>query len=298
MPTEESKNLQSVDKALRVLEVLATERHALPLGELARRLGFHESTAHHLLAAMRRRGFVDQDPQTKAYVLGGGLIQLVRGYVAGMDLYTAGLAPIRELRDHSGETAYLSIRRGGQVIPVIELVGWKPIQCRHSLLEGETNLHATASGKVLLAYLSADESGALLRSSTLPAFTPHTLVDMPRLQVELAAIRQGGIALDREELLDGVMSVAAPVFGADGACAATASVAYPRAGTERTNELIKLVDLAAARVSANLGHVGASARTPAPPDDPAARDAPPDAERPSERPVERNGKDEPMPLRR
>lgn len=249
--------IRSLDKAMDILEVLSAENRALSLAEISRRLGFKSSSAHHLVATLRRRGFVDQDPQTKAYRLGGKLIGFVNGYLANADISALAIETLRELRDASGDTSYLTILHGLEMISVIELVGHRPIQCRRPSRPGQPHLHSTASGKVLLAYLPPERAAALLATMPLTRFTSHTITDPDALRAELATIHQHGYALDREENIEGVACVAAPVFGRDGACLATASVAFPAAQMARREELVPLVVETAAKISANLGQAPA-----------------------------------------
>src|SRR5579883_1493995 len=118
-------HIRSVDKALDILEVLSRHGYGLSLADIARKLSFNESTTHHILTTLRQREIVTQDPVTKIYRLGYGLIGMVNGFLASTDLYSAGIDPIRELRDVSGETAYLTVIQNQTFVSVIELVGWK-----------------------------------------------------------------------------------------------------------------------------------------------------------------------------
>ena len=227
----------------------------LALSGIARQLQLNQSTAHHLLATMKQRGFVAQDEHSRAYRLGHRLIGLVTRHLAQTDLYSAGLGPIRDLRDLSGEMSLLNAYHGCQAESLIQMAGWRPIQCHRLLRHGETTLHSTATGKVLLACLPQQQLDTLLSSLTLTKFTANTIVDPDELLAELATIRGQGYALDHEENLNGVMCVAAPVFRNHGECVGSASVAFPASGRERVEELIELVVDAAAKVSRNLGHM-------------------------------------------
>jgi DNA-binding IclR family transcriptional regulator len=247
--------VRSLDKAIDILEVLAAESAGIGLGELAKRVGFNESTTHHLVATLRCRGFVDQDPQTKAYRLGYALVGLVNEFLADADVSALGIGPIRELRDASGDTSYLTLLQGRELFVAFAARGRHPIQTVRPRLPGQTFLHSTASGKTLLAYLPSDEAEALLASLELTPFTANTIATQAELRSELAAIRRWGYTLDQEELLDGLACVAAPVFDREGACVATASVAYPAVQSARRDDLIRLVTATAAKISLSLGHV-------------------------------------------
>ena len=247
--------IRSVDKAIDILELLGQESHGLPISELASRLGLNVSTAHHLLATLKARGLVAQDERTKTYRLGSRLVSLVSGFLLGTDLYPAAVAAVEELRDISGETSYLSVFQGGEVNVMFALTGSRPVQARRMHRPGQSNIHSTASGKLLLAYQPREHAAALLAAIDRPPFTPHTITDLGALLGELDVIRARGFALDREEDYVGVQCVAAPVFDGNGECVASVSVSYPAAPPERTEELIRLVNEAAGKISANLGAV-------------------------------------------
>src|SRR5262249_10919517 len=156
------------------------------------------------------------DPQTKAYRLGYELVSLVNEFLADADVSALGIGPILELRDASGDTAYLTLLQGRELFVAFEARGVHPLQTRRPRLAGQTTLHSTASGKTLLAHLPPSESEAILGTMSLTRFTRNTISAPDGLRVELAAIRDQGYALDQEELLDGLACVAAPVFDRDG----------------------------------------------------------------------------------
>jgi DNA-binding IclR family transcriptional regulator len=247
--------IRSVDKVVDILELLGRESRGLPISELAGRLQLNVSTAHHLLATLKARGLVAQDDRTKVYRIGSQLVALVSRFLLGTDLYPAAVSAVEELRNVSGETSYLSVFQNGEVNVMIALTGLRPVQARRMHRPGQSNLHSTASGKLLLAFQPADQAAELLAAADRPQFTPHTITDLNELLSELAAIRSRGYALDREEDYIGVQCVAAPVFDGNGDCVASISISYPAAPAERTDELIRLVGDAADKISANLGAV-------------------------------------------
>jgi IclR family acetate operon transcriptional repressor len=252
--TRPTNGVRSVDKAIDIIEILSRERDGLALGQVAKRLGFNESTTHHLIATLKARGIVNQDRRTKVYRIGNRLVGLVNEFLAGMDLRLAGDGPLRELRDLSGETSYLTVLQNQETVSLLELTGHRPLQARRSRLFDQPDLHATASGKVLAAYLPQEAYESLLTTLPLKEFTPNTITDLEALRAERETIRHRQYALDREEHVAGVSCVAAPVFAGYGECVATASVSYPTADPERTEELVQLVTAAARKISANLGY--------------------------------------------
>lgn len=249
--------IRSVDKVVDILDLLAGESRGLPLGEIADRLGLNVSTVHHLLATLRHRGLIVQDERSRAYRIGYRLVGLVNRFLAESDLYPAAIGAIQRLRDASGETSYLSAFQDGAIAEVISLTGVRPIQVRRVHRPGQSSLHSTATGKLLLAHLPPAEAAALLAAQSLTPFTPNTRTDPGGFGAELSLIRARGYSLDAEEDYLGVMCVAAPVFAAGGDCVASVSVSYPASPPARTGELIDMVATAAAAVSANLGAVPA-----------------------------------------
>jgi DNA-binding IclR family transcriptional regulator len=249
-----SGQIRSLDKGMEIIELLAAEARGLSVADIARQLGYNVSTTHHLVATLRRRGFLDQDPETRAYRLGYRLVSVINEFVSEADIFAVGAGPIRELRDTSGHTAYLTVLQERDIFVVFEATGGNPVQTRRPRPPGQIVLHGIASGKTLLAHLPDDQRRALIAEMPLMRFTPHTITTPHDLENELAAIRAQGYALDREEWLMGLACVAAPVFDRHDVCVATASVAYPAVQTERREEVIRLVCETAARISASLGH--------------------------------------------
>jgi DNA-binding IclR family transcriptional regulator len=247
--------IRSVDKVIDILELLGCESRGLPISELAGRLQLNVSTVHHLLATLKARGLVAQDERTKVYRIGSGLVALVSRFLLGTDLYPAAVAAVEELRNVSGETSYLSVFEDREINVLIAFTGLRPVQARRMHRPGQSNIHSTASGKLLLAYRAPEQAAALLAAVDRPQFTPHTITDLDELLREIAAIRIRGYALDREEDYIGVQCVAAPVFDGNGECVASISVSYPAAPAERTDELIRLVGDAADQISVNLGAI-------------------------------------------
>lgn len=254
MPPGSGNSIHSLGKAMSVLELLAREGRGLALAEIARTLDLNTSTVHHLLATLKERGFVGQDEQTRTYRLGYGLIHLVSNYLAEVDIYAASIEAIRDLRDLSGESAYLTVLENRQSIALIELSGTNPIHVTRPARPGQARLHSTAAGKVLLAYLPWEKAESLLSCLTLGQFTEHTLTSLPQLKTEILAVREREIALDREEDYVGIACVAAPVFARPGQCVATASISFQASHLTNVEPLIQVVRDAARKISANLGY--------------------------------------------
>ncbi|WP_028935053.1 IclR family transcriptional regulator [Pseudonocardia spinosispora] len=216
--------VQSVDRALAILEYLAEHGQA-GITEIARHLGVHKSTAFRLTASLEHRRMVEQLEDRGQYRLGFGVIRLAAATSSQLDLTRDGRPMCVRLAGDIGETVNIAIRDSAAAVNITQEHGSTMVATRNWVGK-RTPLHATASGKVLLAWAEEDALGELLRSG-LEQFTERTIVDEARLREELAEVRSRGWARSGEELELGLNSVAAPIFGSDGAVTAAVSVSGP-----------------------------------------------------------------------
>ena len=220
--------MQSVDRALLLLELLGQAGGRLPLTELARRSGLPLATVHRLLASLGSRGYVRQDPDRR-YALGTMLLPL--GDAATRMLSGWALPFLAQLAQACGETANLGVLEDDNVVYVAQAPGRHRMRMFTEV--GRRVLpHSTAIGKVLLAWQSEEHVHRVVKRLGLPARTPHTLISLPAFTAELAAVRTRGWAVDDEEEEVGVRCLAVPVGAGPGAVAAV-SVSAPASRLER-----------------------------------------------------------------
>jgi len=191
--------VQSVDRALLVMEILATLGQA-GVTEIAAKLGVHKSTASRLISVLESRGFVEQVSERGKYRLGFAIVRLARSTNARLDLVKQSQAACDALAADSGETTNVAILDGDRIINVAEAVGTAGIALR-TWVGQSCPAHATSSGKVLLAALPADELCRRL-ASRLETFTDDTVATRADLEAELQLVRQRGWAGVREEPLE------------------------------------------------------------------------------------------------
>ena len=248
--------VQSVDRAITVLEVLARRGEAR-VTEVAGELGVHKSTAFRLLAALQERGLVEQDTDRGRYRLGFGLVALAGAVTARMDVTRAGRAVCDRLAREIGETVNLAVLREHWAINVDQAQGGSAVAAQNWI--GQlTPLHATSSGKVLLAYLEAGERGRLLDSAGLAGFTAATITRRPALDAQLDTVRERGYATTVEEYELGLNAVAAPVRAAGGRVVAAVSASGPayRFTVDRLDQTAPLLVTGAEEISHQLGFLG------------------------------------------
>ena len=216
--------VQSVDRALTVLEILA-KRGVAGVTEIAAELGVHKSTASRLVSVLESRGFVEQLSDRGKYRLGYGIARLGSALTRHRDLAHEGRVACEGLAADTGETVNLAILDGGRVVNISEVRGSGAVAVQ-TWVGQSTPAHATSSGKALLAHLPRRELEAAL-DGELQRYTEHTITDLAVLQRELDTVREQGWGSAVEEYELGLNAVAAPVRDHDGTVVAAISVAGP-----------------------------------------------------------------------
>jgi IclR family transcriptional regulator, acetate operon repressor len=221
--------VQSVERALELLEALADPGEARGVSELGRATGLPVATIHRLLATMASRGYVRQDPASHKYTLGSHLIRL--GEAATRHFGRFARPYLAELMEASGETANLAVLEDGQVAYVAQVPS-RQHRVRMFTEVGRRVLpHSSAVGKVVLAFRPRAEVEAMLTRMGLPRRTPRTITDLGRFLAELDTVARQGYAIDSGEEEVGVRCLAVPVFGV-GESVAAMSVSAPEGRLE------------------------------------------------------------------
>jgi DNA-binding IclR family transcriptional regulator len=216
----------------------------------------HKSTAFRLLAALETHDFVEQGEDRGSYRLGFAIVRLAGAISAQLDLTRQGRDASERLAVDLGDTVNLAILDGHRAVNISQSRGAAAV-ASHNWIGQQTPLHATSSGKVLLAFGPASVLAAVL-TAPLERFTDATVTEVAALAAELDRIRDAGWACTAEEYEIGLNAVAAPVRGADGAVVAALSVSGPayRLSTDSFPGIAKRVIEAADEVSGRMGHVG------------------------------------------
>jgi IclR family acetate operon transcriptional repressor len=218
--------IQSLDRGLRLLEILDFYRGGLGLAHLADMLGLHPATTHHLVRTLVARGYVRQDSTTRKYRLGGAVLQLASGFVEQLELSRVALPYLRALHDAWRENVHLSIRDGNDVVTLLRLDSVQAVLL-HEHIGDRSVAHCTASGKILLSECSRGQIEAFARQTGLPRMTSQTICDLPSLVAELERVARLGYAVDRGEYDESLICAAAPVRDYSGRVAAALSLAIP-----------------------------------------------------------------------
>ncbi|MCW2908567.1 MAG: IclR family transcriptional regulator [Actinomycetia bacterium] len=210
---------RSAERVLTLLAAFEDSRPELSVTEIAEALGVHKSTASRLAATLERTGFLAR--AGRRYRLGVEIIRLGTVALRSADIVATMQPAMEKLSQLTGETINLAVPAGPDVLNVAEVPSTYILSSSGGWVGRRTRPHAVANGKVLLAF------GAIPAPASLERYTEHTITTPATLRAELARIRRDGYATAVAELEDGLVAVAAPVFGPGGGCVAAVSISGP-----------------------------------------------------------------------
>ncbi len=251
----ESGTVQSVERAIALLESLAEAGRGTSLTELAARSQLNISTCHHLLATMLRRGYVAKIPGRRTYALGARVLHLGQAFLRQVDLPRRAQPALERLNQSTGEAVHLAVLQGDSVVTVAKQDARHPVRVETGAIGACEAPHATATGKAMLAWLPEDQIMRVLTAYGLQRFTPKTVTDFDQLLNEFRHVRRNGYAIDREEYVPGVVCVGAAVRDYSGAVIGAVSASAPtfRADEAHLTAMRNAVVAVARDVSSDFG---------------------------------------------
>jgi DNA-binding IclR family transcriptional regulator len=247
--------VQSVDRALSVLDLLA-QHGEVGVTELAAELAVHKSTAFRLVTALERHQLVEQVVDRGKYRLGLGILRLAAATSGQLEVTREGQPVCERLARALGETVNIAILDQQAAVNVLQEFGTAAIGSRN-WIGRRTDLHATSSGKILLAFADQELRRKIL-GNPLPQHTEHTVTDPAELNRQLDEATELGWSRTDEELEIGLTAVAAPIWDGSGKVVAAVSLSGPsyRLTPELLEKMVPQVIAGAAEISSRLGHYG------------------------------------------
>lgn len=254
MATGNAQVVQSLDRALNILEVLGNNPKGLGVTDLSHEVDLHKSTVHRLLMTLAQRGYVEQDKETDKYKLGIKIVELSSKILSNMELRNVARPFLEELMEIANEVVHLCVLREGEIV-YIDKVEFPSIRM-YSQVGRRAPVHCTGVGKAILAYLPQDKVINILKTKGMPAKTPNTITNLTDMLSHLQEIRQLGYAVDEIEHELGIRCIAAPIFDHTGEVMASISIAGPesRLTKERVPKLAPIVKDFAFKISQRLGY--------------------------------------------
>lgn len=256
-----SGQLQSVLRALDVLEAVAGRGEDAALSDLREELKLPASTVHRLLATLASRGYISQDAYTGRYRIGIRAFEVGNGFLEQTQVRDVARPIMRRLADQADESVNLALPDGSQAV-YVEVAECKKTVRTFAHIGGRVPLYCTGVGKALMSAMTTQEVRRIVRQSGLRAHTPSTITKLEVLLDEIARGQDLGFVLDREEYEPGVRCAAAPVRDHSGRVRAAISISGP-AFRVTENQLLTmgaLVRQGAEELSRALGYQPAPRR--------------------------------------
>ena len=255
-PPSGQTGVQSVGRALDLLELLSQNEEGLRASDLARLSGLAMSTTHRLLTTLEARGFAHADPDSAAWHVGRTAFAVGSSYGRRRSFVLPALPYLRRLRDQTRETANLGVLDRDQLVTISQVESREIVRAI-APPGGLAPIVCSGMGKALLATWPDAEIASFVARTGLPPMTPHSLTSLQAVMADIALVRQRGYAVDDEERNPGLRCVAAPVWSASGeaVCAISISGLAVRLTLARIPEVGAQVRAAAEALSEQLGHI-------------------------------------------
>ena len=219
-------SINSVLRALKILDAFSFEKPTYTNMELSKELGLNKSTVTTLLSSLEEGGFLEKDPVTREYRLTFRVYHLGRVYISQVDLHKVAIPLLSELALACNENVHIGFLNRHTVfnIETIESTHNVGIKITHDV---PTDAHGSAMGKVMLANLAEQDLEEYLRTAELKRHTPNTITNKTELRNDLKRIRENGYAIDDVELFEDIRCVAAPIFNSASKVIAAISISGP-----------------------------------------------------------------------
>jgi IclR family acetate operon transcriptional repressor len=248
--------VQSVDRALLIIETLAEDDDGYRLTDLAVRTGLSASTVHRLLTTLEKRRFVQFDRNESIWHIGAQSFAVGSTFVRRRNFATQALPYLRKLRDQTRETANLAVVDDGSMV-ILTRVESREIMRSVTRVGGRVPMAASGLGKALLATYSEEDVFAIIRREGMPKLTSKSIVRAGELCKSLHDIRRQGYSIDDEEAQVGLRCVSAVVYDdcSEPLAAISVSGKASRVPNDRLPILGKFVQEVAAELTCALGGV-------------------------------------------
>ena len=254
--TKKGIQVQSLVRAVSLLEVFAHGKVELSLKEIAESTGLSKSTCYRLLATLEEVNFVERNRSHSHYRLGMKLFELGLIVQRRMDLRRQALPFLVDLAEKTGETAFLIIRDKDEALCIERVEGTYPVRALALNVGGRLPLHLGGGQRALLAELPDEEVLRIVQEKGMPQFTPNSVSDLNALMAELNRTRELGHGRSWEDITPGVAAIGALVRDYTGSGIAAISIAgiVQRFGPDRWDTLVEMVSNTAGSISLQMGY--------------------------------------------
>jgi IclR family acetate operon transcriptional repressor len=256
MPVSRKRNydITALQRGLRLLHLFCESPLGLTAKQVAGLSRLPVSTVHRFLANLVAAGFLSRDREGN-HQLGIACFAIGQAAVAQLDIRRVSRPYLQELNRQTRETIHLTVLHGLSAVYVEKLDSPEPLRI-HSRIGATVPLYCTAVGKVMLAYMPADEQERVLAGLVLKRLTANSVGSLQELKAELYRVRKNGYACDLEEHELHIRCVAAPIWDHSGSVQSSLSITAPtvRMPVTRLRQLAPLIQAAGLQISRELGY--------------------------------------------
>src|SRR5436853_2011977 len=262
MKAKRTYNITSLQRGLRLLDLIAVAERGLTASQIARLSGLPVSTVHRFLVNLESSGFLSCGG-TGSYHLGVACFSIGQAALGQLDIRRLSLPYLQQLNQNTRETIHLTVRHGLSAVYVEKLDSPEPVRI-HSRIGAAVPLHCTAVGKVMLAYMSPEEQDRTISQIDLKRQTPNSVGNVQELKTELYRVRKNGYACDLEEHELHIRCVTAPIWDHTGSVQSSVSITAPtlRMPVTRLRQLAPMIQAAGLNISTELGYQSAVSASP------------------------------------
>ena len=241
-------------KSLDILEALA-DNNWISLSELSRKANLSTSTAYRVLDSLVKRQYVIKDEVTKHYRIGFKILKLSMRLMESFDIKYFAHPYLKQLSLESKETTQLVVLDGDEAVYLDKVDSPEPVKCI-SEIGARVPLYSTGSGKAILAFLEPAILNKVIKSKGFEQYIQNKFTTCEKLKFELEEIRRTGLIVNNKEAINGVISVSAPIFYADGKVYASICIVGPayRFTVKKAEALGPIVKETALAISHKLGY--------------------------------------------
>ncbi len=254
MPKQNTNKIQSIERAVMILDYLSAKRGGERLTVISKALNLNKSTAFGIISTLESLGLLTQNDENERYRLGTKFIEYGMSVRSNMEVTPIAKPHIERFLETHNETVQLALLSLNEVILVEKFESSQTFQIATKIGE-RYPVHCSASGKVLLAFLPEEVSSMILDNCTFTCNTTNTIVNRKIFEEEMRKARDHMYALDLEEGALDRCCISAPLLNSDGHSVAAISVTYPakHALHEDPNTIQAVVSTAMA-ISRDLGY--------------------------------------------
>jgi len=256
-PKKSIYKVQALERALDIIDCFSFQDRELSLTDVVKRTGLNKTTAKRLMSNLSTRDYLQQDPQSKKYQLGMRLFELGGIVFSSFSLRQAAAYPMTNLQSQSGATVLLGVSMDDQLVYIDKREGKGMIRIS-SEVGWRRPLNYGMLGMILMSSLDPKNVRRILKKYPLKPYAPLSITDENAFSLRLEQIRDQGYILEKEEAVEGVIGIAAPIRDYSRQVVAALGIGLPAGSRNQMDGLDRIVDLVkktCETISSDLGYL-------------------------------------------